>query len=112
MAEPVAHHLIYGEAVLEQLNPVTGGRLAKLGTRLHSTEPFRANSLVTRPGPGCLLQAKDLGELLQKQGNAVLELWLGRTRRGPLGDLRSAASDQFFTVCGEELVQHDLSLVV
>jgi hypothetical protein len=52
--------------------------------------------------------AQLLAELIQEQGNAVIDLRFGRRRRRPLRDFRSAAADEFVSILANEVMERNV----
>jgi hypothetical protein len=78
----------------------------------------QAKQLLTVPGRGVTdrrgrreLQAEDLSELIEEEGDSVLELRPRRPGDRPRRDLGAATGDDLGAMFGEELVQHVLLLV-
>src|ERR1700730_7593507 len=50
-----------------------------------------------------------MGQLVQKQGYSVIDLCFRRRWNRPRRYLRSATPDDFFSMDGDEFLQHDIS---
>ena len=87
----VVNNLRNGESLSQKVETMLAGARVNCGIRCSRTQRFY--------------------KLLQEQGNTMFDFCVARRRNRSRCHLRSTARDDFFSVDGDELVQHEAGLL-